>query len=799
MKHKVFVPKRFFFSIGLLSVSIIAFELVLMQTLSIVQWYHFAYMVISIALLGFGAAGTFLSIFRKWMLEKSEVLMPLLMIISGIAMAAVIRIAQIPFFRFDCYLLFSDASHIWQLVFTYLLFFCPFFLAALAIGLIFLKFVNEIGKLYFANLAGSGAGGIFVLGLIWFLMPQQIPAVISIVPVVSGIISLSKKSRALVSATALISLIIIVYSILNPPRLELSQFKDLSRTLNLPEAKIDLEKNSPYGFIQTVSSPALRYAPGLSLNYRKDIPVIEGVFANGDWLGPVIERENSDKAFVLDYTTDALAYAMNKRERVLVLNAGTGTGMLHAISRGAKEILGVEPNSALLSLMRDELSLITDSLLDHPSVSMQNIESRTFLSMDTSVYDLIKLPMTGSFGGNAGLYALQEQYILTKDALSEMWRRLSEEGVISATCWMDYPVRKPLKLLSTIVEMLKDEGINSPENYIAAVRSWGTITFILKKTPISGLEADRVHEFCELMSFDPAILSGLVQEDRARFNALQDDDFFKYIDEILYSEREKLYSEYDFNIRPATDNRPYFSQFYKWQSIPNLAKLFGAHALPFFEMGYLIVVLTFFQILIIAVVLVILPLFFIGWEGGHILRTLFYFSGIGLGYMFVEIVLIQMFILYFGNPIYAAAAVITSMLVCSGIGSYVSSKIKRIWDYLSAILISIIIILFLYAIQLDSILNWSIALPLPAKIMFAFILIAPVSFLMGMPFPVGISYLAEHSYRQVPWAWGINGCVSVISTAVATIVAVELGFVWVMVFAALAYSLPLMSEVEMRR
>ncbi|HDR67492.1 MAG TPA: spermidine synthase-like protein, partial [Bacteroidaceae bacterium] len=640
MKQNVSAPKRFCFSIGLLSVSIIAFELVLMQILSIVQWYHFAYMVISVALLGFGAAGTFLSVFRKRLLDKAEILIPLLMILCGIAMAAVIRTAQAPYFRFDCYLLFSDASQMWQLVFTYLLFFFPFFLGALAIGLIFLKFVNEIGKLYFANLAGSGAGGVAALGLIWFFLPQEIPAIISVVPVVSGIMVLSRKSMGLVFAFVSISLILIIYSIMNPPRLAVSEFKALSRALNLTDAEIDFEKNSPHGLMQIVSSSALRYAPGLSLTYREDLPAVKGVFENGDWLGPVISWKSGDKAFVMDYTTGALPYAINKRARVLVLNAGTGTDLLQAISQGATSITGVEPNSAVLSLMKNELSHMTDSMFDHPSVSVRNIESRTFLAMDTSTYDLITLPIVGHFGGTSGLYALQEQYLFTRNAFRKMWLRLSEEGVISVTCWMDYPVRKPLRILSTIVEMLEEQGIQNPVDFIGAVRSWGTITFILKKTPLSNTEAELVRGFCNRMSFDPAILRGLNQEDWARFNKLEDDNFFTYIDELLSSGRKKLYSEYDFNIEPATDNRPYFSQFYKWQSLPNLAKHFGNHAIPFFEMGYLIVVLTFFQILIVAGVLIILPLFFIGWEGGHILRTVFYFSGIGIGYMFVEIVLI---------------------------------------------------------------------------------------------------------------------------------------------------------------
>ena len=790
--------KRIYLSIIFLSVAIIAFELVLMQILSVVQWYHFAYMVISIALLGFGAAGTFLAIFRKWLLDKSEVILPVLMISCGTTMAMVMGIARISCVRFDSYLLFADFSQIWRLVFTYTVFFIPFFLGALAIGLAFVKFVKEIGKLYFANLVGSGAGGVVALGLIWLFLPQKIPAIISVLPLVSGIILMSKRSRPFIIASASISLLIISFIMISPPRLVLSEFKGLTRALNLPEAGIDLEKSSPYGLMQVVSSPALRYAPGLSLTYKGVLPPTKGVFRNGDWFGPVILWKSTDAKTIMDHTTSALPYCMNKRDRVLALNAGTGANISHAITQGANKVTGVEPNSTVLSLLQHGLSGELDGLFDNSSVSIHNMESRTYLAMDTSTYDLIMLPMTGAFGGTCGLYALKEQYLLTKEAFREMWLKLSTNGVISITCWMDYPVRNPLKILATIAEMLEEQGIKNPKDFVAAVRSWGTITFIAKKSPISSAETQRIRDFCNQMSFDPAILPDIKQSERAQFNILQDDLFFEYIDRIMSSKRAGLYSEYDFNIRPATDNRPYFSQFLRWQSLPHLAKLFGDRALPFFEIGYLIVMLTFVQIAIGAFVLIILPLFRIGWKGGNKTGTILYFSGIGLGYMFVEIVFIQGFILYFGNPVYSAAAVITSMLICSGIGSYVSSSLKKTKRTLLVIFGSIVVMLFLYAIMLTPVLQKTMALPFAAKLFFAFLLVSPLSFLMGMPFPLGMGFLAKEDESQVAWAWGINGCSSVISTVLATIIAVEMGFVWVMVFASFAYSLPLIAGVEMR-
>lgn len=790
------MQQRILFSIGILSITIIAFQLVLMQILSIVQWYHFAYMIISVALLGFGAGGSFLSIFREWSLKHFEVLLPALMIFSGATMALVVGLSQNPSIRFDSYLLFTEFSHIGRLFFTYLLFFIPLFLGALAIGLVFVKLVDNIGMIYFANLLGSGIGGLVAIGLIWLFLPQQLPAILSLLSVMAGIIAMPDKFRIPIITIAILSMAIIAYAIFKPPKLVLSEFKSLSKTLDLPDAEITLSESSPYGLINLVAAPALRYAPGLSLNYTDTVPVRKALFDNGNWLGPLIPWKSSGSDFMMEYTTSALPYVMKRRERVLVLDAGTGEDVAHAVIQNAHEIKAVEPNQVVMSLLKNELASETDSLYFHPKVSIHNMASRTYLLTQTTQYDLINLPVVSAFGGTSGLNALQEQYLLTKEAFKEMWNQLNEEGVISISSWMDYPYRNPLKVLSTIVEMLAEQGIHHPGDYIAAIRSWGTITFVVKKSPLARAEVQRIRDFCEKMYFDPAILPGLKPGERTNYNALQDEQFFDHLESILSDERTAFYEAYDFNIRPATDNRPYFSQFIKWKSLPHLAELFGSQAVPFFEIGYLIVVITLIQIVIAAVLLIILPLFWIGWKGGYRGWTIFYFGGLGLGYMFVELILIQRFTLYFGNPIYAAAAVISFMLVCSGFGSYFSSRLKPERENFFLVLGIIISLLILYAIILTPILQNTISWNIGFKILLAFVIIAFPTFVMGIPFPIGLRFLSNRNQAVVPWAWGINGCLSVVSTALVTIVAVELGFTWVMGFASFAYSLPLIVNIR---
>lgn len=789
---------RLLFSIGALSAAIIAFQIALIQILSIMQWHHFAYMVISIALLGFGAAGTVLAIFRETLLKHSEMLLPLLMIATGMTMSLVTGISQLSFLRFDSYLLFTNYSHVGNLLLTYLLFFIPFFLGALCIGMIFIQYVADIGKIYFANLLGSGAGGVFALMLIQFVFPEQLPAINSILPILSGIIIMRGKKKLLCISFAVIAVAISVWKIISPSRLELSQYKDLSKVLLLPDAEIKLEKTSPYGFMQAVASPLLRYAPGLSLTARQTANVNIAVFTNADWFGVITDQPPADSPMVLDYTTFALPYVLSARANVLVLKAGTGMDVAHALSRKAKNIVAVEPNSAVVSALKKELAEKNDSLFYDPKISVHTLEPRTFLLRDTAHYDLIVLPVVGSFGGVAGLYALHEQFMLTKESFRDMWFRLNDRGVISVTSWLDYPVRNPLKILATLMEVMEALNIPDAHNHVAAIRSWGTITFLLARSPLTASDVSNTRIFCEQMRFDPALLPDLTEEERSRFNQLQDDRLFTCMDQILSGNRNALYENYDFNIRPATDNTPYFSQFLRWKSFGKLSGILGNRSMPFLEIGYLLVIITLIQVTVISFVLILLPLFRLGWIGKNKGNIILYFSGIGLGFMFVEMVFIQRFILYLGNPVYAASTVITLLLIFSGVGSYTSHYFIQKKGTLF-ILSCIVVLLLIHSFILTPVLQHTVHLTLPLRILVISVLTMPLAFCMGLPFPIGLSHVSKISPPEIPWAWGINGCVSVISTALATIVAVEMGFTWVMWVAALAYCLPLIVVMKWNR
>jgi len=784
-----FFQYRLILAVSILSAAIVSYEIQLMHFFTIVQWHHFAYMVISIALLGFGASGTVISIFRKWMLQRKDFLLPFLMISSGLLMTITIRASRNEFFLFDSYTLFVDRSQFSRLLGTYFLFFLPFFSGALAIGLIFVKKVSDIGTFYFSDLLGSGVGGALAILLFWHFSPQEISSLIAILPILAGSLIISKKTRLYLISYAIISLSVVVIHFNKPFDLLVSQFKGISYALNLPNAKIDHEISSPYGLVQVVSSPVQRYAPGLSLTYAKAIPPSPIIFNNGDWYASIPPWSRKDTSHILNYTTMALPYALHIPKSVLLFNAGGGLEVSHALINGAEQITATEPNATVISLLKNEYTSLTDSLFYNPKIEIYEQASRTFLNQTVKKYDLIQIPLIGAFGGSVGLNALEEENLLTKEAFSEMWQKLTPNGMIVLSSWIDLPPKISLKTAATLAEMLEPLAIENPLNHIVLIRSWGTITYVVKRMPLNSIDIHKVKAFCEQYNFDPVLLSGITAQERVQFNSMEEVNFFYTLEGMFSSQRKKIIKGYDFNIRPATDNKPYFYQFLRWKKHSELVKTMGEKSVVFIELGYLIALVTFIQVIILALLFIILPLFKIGLKGGNKAWIVLYFSALGLGYMFLEIVFIKYFVLYLGHPIYSVAVVISIMLISSGLGSYYSSRLKMYQKSLLKITGIISGLILLYSFLIGIFLSTTVGLPDTLKIAITALIVALPSFFMGMPFPLGLKIVDQIKKSNVPWAWGINGCVSVISTTLAVIIAVEMGFMSMMLFAALAYGI----------
>jgi hypothetical protein len=363
-------------AVGLCSAAVIAFQLVIMQLLAIAQWHHFAYMVISMALLGFGAAGTVLALYRPLFERHYAALLPALFAGCALAMAAsawVVGLAG----DFDAFLLFFDAGQFGLLAFSYLAWSLPFFFAGLAITLAFHCEVRRIGVLYCANMAGSGAGALLVIGLLWLVPAERLAGLLALLPLAAAWLTLpAGTSTRAAAAAGLATLAVALASLAWPAAPSPSQYKDISAALLLPGARITHARSSPHGRLEVVEADVMRFAPSLSLNFRGEPPVRPVVFNDGDYLGTLLGRGMAGERHLLDHSTRALPYALRNPARVAVLEAGTGTEVSLALASGATEIHAVEPHRQLNRLLRDRHPEWIDGLYLDPRISLRGSSAR---------------------------------------------------------------------------------------------------------------------------------------------------------------------------------------------------------------------------------------------------------------------------------------------------------------------------------------------------------------------------------------------------------------------------------------
>src|SRR5688572_12322034 len=631
---------RLLAALGLISATATAQQIALMQVLGWMHWHHFAYMIVAVALLGFGIAGTVLSLARERLVSRYKRSVPWLLLTCTLTIPAGVRLAQAPALAVDLPLIFFDAANVWRLIALCVLLLPPFFCAGLVTGLILTVNARKAGRFYAASLVGAGLGGLVGLALVANVAPPRLSAAAAMLALVAtSCVStfLGRVGRGMV----LLSVALILMLWHSPGELHPSQFKPLSRTLDLPGARVIADKPGVHGWVQVVAAPALRPAPAVSLQFQGEIPAQPAVFVNGLGYGSLPDvAALSDPAW-LDFTTDAAAFAITRPEHVLLLENGPGGWTAIAARHGATHIVVVEPNRALVELLTyGAPPLAPEWRLQGVSTTVAN--GRAFMRRTSERYDLIRFPSVGALGGTAGLASASEQFLLTREAFINAWQRLAPGGTLAITAWMDFPERNSLRLVATLTEALEAVGA-APRAHLAAIRGWASATFLVRRpTAANGpawneRDLAALREFCAKRGFDPLLLPNLRSDEREMNHAWQNPRFFTLVDALVNGPRDAVYQNYEFVLQPTTDARPYFSQFLRWTGWDRVKETFGSRSIPFFELGSWVVALTFAVLLVLAAFGIGLPLVRLGWRAPGKTRVLLYFGGLGAGYMFAEI------------------------------------------------------------------------------------------------------------------------------------------------------------------
>ncbi|MEJ5364099.1 MAG: SAM-dependent methyltransferase [Desulfosoma sp.] len=872
-----------------LSCAALGFEVLLVRILHIAHDHHFAFMILSLALLGYGAGGTALTLTQGVLMRRPAASFAALAVLFSCAvLLAPALVRDVPFNPLE---ILWDGRQTLRLSQVYLILSIPFFLAGTAVGLAFRSFPERIPRLYVADLCGAAAGAALAVGLLHVLKPgtslrflsaagalsaavcwmavlrhrkPQDPAFRPVRPVRGTGAIPEDKGRAggrhggcvffgvLGAAVILVMQALVPHGALAPKPFE---YKGLAHALKIPGVRLLAERSGPMGWLVLAENPRVpfRGAPGLSLSCPAPVPAQLGLFTDGDGPAPVLPRSpNPGHTAFLDCLMGALPYRLasgNKGpsgdRRCLILGLGGGLDAAVAEREGMTAIHVVERNRDAADLVR---AFGRDGDGDGGSSGMivHIMDPRRFLETTTQTFHVIQLSAVGalSFSGTGGV-SLLEVYDATVEAFQRSLDRLAPGGILALVHALSVPPQATLRFVLTAAEALKRRGVADVRGRIAVIRHWNTALLLVKNGVFTQGERDDIRRFCRERSFDLAYLPGMAADEAERFHKSPSGSLHEALSALLGPPLEEFHSDwgdgarleptqdkgpsgarplretnpmeggsldervlrfsknYPFRIDPATDDRPYAFQFFKYATFRTLHAERHGRGIPLIQWGVPVLAATLVQALAAAVLLILAPLGILRrrrlqGEAIPAWKTAAYFGGLGLAFLFVETAAIQKNVLLLGHPVYGFAGTVASFLLWAGLGSLAAPRWAHRMERVRFLPCRNVLSVTAVCAGLAGLAygwgwSWAVSrlLSFPDAVRWAGAVLcaAPAAFWMGMPFPLGLRALSGRRPELVPWAWAINGCASVLSALLAALAAVTWGFSALFAAAALFYLL----------
>ena len=798
-KEKQITTFTLLLGLALLSGSMIALEVVFTRIFSITIWYHFAYLVIGIALLGYGAAGTYLAIFNRrkvLTLEKFPKLIFILGILVAINMIVITQIHIDPLGGKEA------LSHaVIGLGIYFLAVFSIFFLGGLMIVYIFNEWSQQAYRLYFADLLGASLSALVIMSLVRLLGGTTVVFVIAIVILLVSIMfsSILSRSWRFAFTVAVLGYLGFLFYINSSQQIQLPvpPSKELQMTMKAigvdrpeytrwnPVARVDVlppvEFNDAYQWI---------VFGGLSTqsgeNQKKNQHLIHFVTLDGTSITAMHEFDGnlSNYNFLHQAIVNAPYLIAPQQPSVLLIGVGGGLDILLARTHESNHITAVELNSDVVELLKGPYADFSGNLSEDPRTDIVVAEGRSFLLREKKKYDLIQGIGVDNFAAlSGGAYVLSESYLYTVESMKLIIDHLNDDGIYSWTRFINDPPRETLRLSGLAAEALRETGVSKPYEHIAIISNENndSATLLVTKLPMNPDNVQLLRQWAS----------------ENRFNILQDpysDMQTIYAEYLRSSDPREFETNYPYDISAVTDDNPYFYNYFKWSNL-NMKGGDSGDLNTRWPIGNLVLVVLLGFSSLAAIIFIVVPLLMYRRESLRIpnaLSTLGYFSMLGLGYIFVEIIFIQRFTLFVGYPTRAITTTIFAMLFFSAVGSLVAkSMCHNLFDHRRILLILSALIL-VYILGLRSIVGALLGLSDMARILVTVLLIAPVAFLMGMPFPIGLDRINLQGTELVPWVWGVNGVFSVIGTSLVTLVSMQTSFTFSLICAGLFYFVALL-------
>jgi len=787
---------------ALVSFSSLLLEVALTRLFSVVLYYHFAFLAISVAMLGLGAGGVFAYLRRDW-LERWE-LRRLASVICALSAGAVV-VALWVALHMRVQLTLESGNFI-RLTAIYLTAAIPFFYTGLLLALVFARRGQQITQLYGADLAGGGLACLAAVPLLNTLgAPNAVICAALAMMVAAGVWADAGTWRKIAMGMSGLLLALIV--------------------VNHAQKLIDVVY-AKGRFAQTGSEFAQWNA----------ISRIEVTNSNGQYAGKWANIDSDAATFVVSADprdpnvlssvreqggVSALANLLRPKGDYAIIGPGGGTDVLGAVAAGSPNVVGIEINPIIATtIMRQRYADYTHHLYGLPQVHIQVSDGRSWLRGSHEKYDVIQMTLVDTWASTAaGAFALSENNLYTVEAFSEYFDHLKSDGLITITRWEFAQPREALRVVSQALEVLRQRGLEDARKHFMVVadeepnEKGKQVAVLVKKTPFT-IEEERtvLARVQAAPSFYPLYtpyVYGRLEESAACGSFAAGDPHAGCIDASLavlaesrkapretvepfqqlialpwhaiagpdFSPRSNFIRDYPFNIAPVTDNAPFFFFTFKTGTALRALLTRGGLISTDWKNNLGLVILG----MILAISLVAVVAFLIGPLALHpaqktAMMPLLYFVAIGLGYILAEIALIQRFVLFLGHPTYALTVVVFLMLLSSGAGSVASKHWLQETASVRRVLVAIAGVVMVYVALLHRLLGSLVALPFIGKLLLSALLLVPLGFLMGMPFPTGLRAMATaERTTATEWAWALNAASSVLGSVLAIVVSINFG------------------------
>ncbi|HEY8475820.1 MAG TPA: hypothetical protein VIN09_03005 [Chloroflexota bacterium] len=779
------LSKRFFAGFGLVSTAVLLLQLTLTRIFSVSIWYHFAFMVVSIALLGVGASGSVIAVFRPGLLARIErTVLVAGLLFAAASLGALATAALVPF---DPSRLAAEPLPQGLFLLAYYVGLAlPFLAAGVVVGAVLSAFADRAGQLYCADLVGAGSGCLLFIVALPLLGAQGSVALAALLAIVA--VGLMVPGTARLLAPLVVPLALLAATLQGLVDIHIPSSKGLAAALGEEGTRRVLTRWNALSRIDVTEGDRTRFFAGLSPRYTGELPEQIALRIDADARTDITRLEGGVAPLrYLDHLSASLPYQLVEHPSVLVIGAGGGTDVVAALYHGATHVTAVEINPLIVDLVRHRYGAFSGYLYDDQRVRVLVDEGRNYVARSRERYDVIQMSLVDTWAAaSSGAYSLSENYLYTREAFRDYLGHLTDRGVLGVSRWSRQPPVELLRLASTALAALHDLGVAEPARHIAIVQTGDLATTVVKRQPLTDADVAAIRAFAERNDFHVVYPRAETDNEVAAFIAAPD--------------RAALIERYPYNIAPTTDDSPFFFQYARWRDLAPAQLVGNANDHHFF--GQIVLLAALAQAVVLGGVLILAPLVLHrrlrrALANAPRLPTLAYFAGLGLAFMFVEIALMQRLALLLGHPVYAISVVLFTLLVAGGVGSLATSRVPlaATRGTLALAVPTLAVAIGFHLALLPELVQRLLGEPLGVRVLAAVALVAPLGVLMGMPFPLGIRMVQAARPELVPWAWGINGCASVVGPVLAVVIAMAGSFTVVMMLAAALYLVALVAAL----